>query len=55
MHAIRELPENDGEQRSSMDAIKSGFSRGIPKGEWVRESRRKKGERGPGNGGSGNL
>jgi hypothetical protein len=46
MHAIWELPEGDGDCATRWMLIKSGFSRGIPKGEWVRESRQKKGERG---------
>jgi putative transposase len=46
LHAIWELPEGNGDCATRRMLIKSGFSRGIPKGEWVRESRRKKGERG---------
>jgi putative transposase len=46
LHAIWELPEGDGDCATRWMLIKSSFSRGIPKGEWVRESRRKKGERG---------
>jgi putative transposase len=46
LHAIWELPESDSDCATRWMLIKSGFSRGIPKGEWVRESRRKKGERG---------
>ncbi|MDR0440289.1 MAG: transposase [Candidatus Accumulibacter sp.] len=46
MHAIWELPEDDGNCATRWMLIKSGFSRSIPKREWVRESRRKKGERG---------
>jgi putative transposase len=45
MHAIRELPEGDGDCATRWMLIKSGFLRGIPKMEWVRVSRRKKGER----------
>jgi putative transposase len=46
MHAIWELPEGDGDCATRWMLIKSGFSRDIPKGEWMRESRRTKGERG---------
>lgn len=46
MHAIWELPEGDSDCATRWMLIKSGFSRGIPKVEWVRESRRTKGERG---------
>jgi putative transposase len=46
MHAVWELPEGDGDCATRWMLIKSGFSRGIPKMEWVKESRRKKGERG---------
>jgi putative transposase len=46
MHAIWELPEEDGDCATRWMLIKSSFSRRIPKKEWVRESRQKKGERG---------
>ena len=46
LHAIWTLPENDDDFASRWRLIKSGFSRALPKGERISESRRSKGERG---------
>jgi putative transposase len=46
MHTIWELPEGDGDCATRWMLIKAGFSRAIPIGESILESRRKKGERG---------
>ncbi len=46
LHAIWTLPENDADYATRWMLIKAGFSRGIPHGEWIRPSRRRKGERG---------
>ncbi|MCL2830273.1 MAG: transposase [Betaproteobacteria bacterium] len=46
LHAIWALPENDPDCATRWMLIKAGFSRGIPQGEWIRASRRHKGERG---------
>ena len=46
LHAIWVLPEGDNDFAARWRLIKSAFSRALPKGEWVSESRRSKGERG---------
>ncbi|MCL2525393.1 MAG: transposase [Betaproteobacteria bacterium] len=46
LHAIWTLPENDGDCATRWMLIKAGFSRRIPQGEWIRASKRRKGERG---------
>ena len=46
LNAIWTLPEGDGDCATRWMLIKAGFSRCIPKGEWVRTSRLAKGERG---------
>lgn len=46
LHAIWTLPENDADYPTRWMLIKSGFSRGIPPGEYRRPSRVAKGERG---------
>jgi putative transposase len=46
LHAIWSLPEGDGDFSTRWMLIKAGFSRGIPKDEWIRASRQRKGERG---------
>ena len=46
LHAIWALPENDADFAMRWMLIKAGFSRGIPRGEWINASKRRKGERG---------
>jgi putative transposase len=46
LHTIWSLPENDSDYATRWRLIKSGFSRALPKGERVSESRREKAERG---------
>ena len=46
MHAVWTLPEGDGDCATRWMLIKAGFSRSIPKGELIRATRRRKGERG---------
>jgi putative transposase len=46
LHAVWRLPESDADYSGRWGLIKSNFSRRIPKGERIRDSRRKKGERG---------
>ena len=46
LHAIWTLPQNDHDFAARWSLIKSGFSRGLPKGERISESRMKKRERG---------
>jgi putative transposase len=46
LHAIWTLPENDSDFATRWMLIKAGFSRSIPKGEWIRPARQRKGERG---------
>lgn len=45
-HAIWTLPDGDGDCATRWMLIKAGFSRSIPRGERIRASRRRKGERG---------
>ena len=46
LHCIWTLPENDRNYAMRWSLIKSGFSRGIPCGEFCSPSRKKRGERG---------
>jgi putative transposase len=46
LHSLWELPENDGDNATRWMLIKAGFSRGIPQGERIRATRRRKDERG---------
>ncbi len=46
LHAIWSLPEDDCDFATRWRLIKSGFSRALPRGERISESRRRKGERG---------
>jgi putative transposase len=46
LHAVWTLPEGDADYATRWDLIKAGFSRCVPTGERIRESRRRKGERG---------
>jgi Transposase and inactivated derivatives len=46
LHAVWTLPEGDGDCATRWMLIKAGFSRAIPKGERIRATRRRKGERG---------
>nr|WP_281349612.1 transposase [Pseudoxanthomonas kalamensis] len=46
LHAVWTLPEGDGDCATRWMLIKAGFSRRLPKDEWIRASRRRKGERG---------
>lgn len=46
LHAIWTLPEGDRDYSTRWRLIKSAFSRALPKGERISESRRRKGERG---------
>lgn len=46
LHALWSLPEGDADCATRWMLIKGGFSRAIPKGEWIRPARRRKGERG---------
>ena len=46
LHAIWTLPEGDRDFATRWRLIKSGFSRGLPRGEHVSASRLEKGERG---------
>jgi putative transposase len=46
LHAIWAMPENDYDFAMRWRLIKSGFSRALPPGERISESRRRKGERG---------
>ncbi len=46
VHAIWEMPPSDSDFATRWALIKGGFSRAIPGGEPISESRRKKGERG---------
>jgi putative transposase len=46
LHAIWTLPEGDRDFATRWRLIKSAFSRALPKGEWISESRSSKGERG---------
>ncbi|HEY1033411.1 MAG TPA: transposase [Pseudoxanthomonas sp.] len=46
LHAIWTLPDGDGDCATRWMLIKARFSRSIPKGERIRASRRRKGERG---------
>jgi putative transposase len=46
LHAIWALPEGDNDFATRWRLIKSAFSRALPKGERISESRRSKGERG---------
>lgn len=46
LHALWTLPENDSDYITRWMLIKTGFSRNIPKNEYLSDSRRSKGERG---------
>ncbi len=46
LHAIWTLPEGDSDFSVRWRLIKSTFSRGLPRGEWISASRAAKGERG---------
>ena len=46
LHAVWELPEGDADFSMCWGLIKVDFSRGIPPGERIRDSRKHKGERG---------
>ncbi|MCF8050508.1 MAG: transposase [Desulfobacterales bacterium] len=46
LHSIWRLPPKDADYPIRWSLIKAGFSRQIPKGEPIRKSRKKKGERG---------
>ena len=46
LHAVWRLPRDDADYPMRWGLIKASFSRRIPKGEGVRDSRQKKGERG---------
>lgn len=46
IHAVWETPDGDADYSMRWGLIKSEFSRGIPKNEPIRNSRRQKGERG---------
>src|SRR5690349_19599529 len=46
LHAIWTLPEGDADFALRWRLIKSAFSRGLPKAEWISDSRLVKGERG---------
>jgi putative transposase len=46
LHAVWQLPQEDADYPMRWALIKSNFSRTIPKGERIRDSRKKKGERG---------
>ena len=46
LHTIWTLPENDASFDMRWSLIKSGFSRGLPKTEHIKRSRRTKRERG---------
>ena len=46
LRAVWRLPESDADYSTRWGLIKSGFSRAVRKGERIRESRKKKGERG---------
>ena len=46
MHVVWTLPAGDGDCATRWMLIKASFSRAIPKGERIRDSRRRKGERG---------
>lgn len=46
MHVVWTLPTNDGDCATRRIRIKAAFSRAMPKGERIRNARRRKGERG---------
>lgn len=46
LHAVWTLPDGDADYATRWGLIKAGFSRRIPKGERIRASRVRKGERG---------
>ena len=46
LHVIWTLPEGDGDFAMRWRLLKSAFSRGLPRGEWISASRAGKGERG---------
>ena len=46
LHTIWVLPPNDADYATRWRLIKASFSRGLPKGERISQSRRDKGERG---------
>jgi putative transposase len=46
LHAIWTLPDGDGDCATRWMLIKAAFSRSVPRGERIRASRRRKGERG---------
>jgi putative transposase len=46
LHAVWTLPENDCNFPTRWRLVKARFSQAIPKGEWVSESRQRRGERG---------
>lgn len=46
MHVVWTLPTHDGDCAVRWMLIKAAFSRAVPKGEWIRDTRRRKGERG---------
>ena len=46
LHAIWQLPDGDADFSTRWALIKANFSRRVPTGERIRDSRRQKGERG---------
>ena len=46
LHCIWTLPTGDADYKTRWALIKAGFSRGIPAGEKLSQSRKKRGERG---------
>ena len=46
MHCVIELPEGDSDFATRLRLIKIGFSKALPKGETISDSRAKRGERG---------
>jgi putative transposase len=46
LHAIWVLPEGDTHSAMRWALIKAGFSRGIPRNEWINAARRRRNERG---------
>lgn len=46
LHAVWTLPEGDADFATRWRLIKAAFSRGLPTGEWISDSRTVKGERG---------
>lgn len=55
LHCLWRLPEGDADNATRWGLIKAGFSRALPLDERISASRRSRGERGYGNGDSGNI